>query len=481
MSVTEEFERALGIIRTRVSLGAGRSRTDLYATADKPSESFGQAEHSLSMAVAYSGGLDSSALLHLAHDYAAAHRIKLFAFHVHHGISANADAWLAHCERQCRELGIAFDADRISLKDRDRSGLEEAARVGRYATLGALCRKHKVPLLLTAHQQDDQAETVLLQLLRGSGVAGISGMDLLNTAPELLGDPDLLMGRPLLAVTRGDLQAFIVERGIAFIEDESNADPRYARNALRRHVMPELDRYFPGFQQRLARSARHAQAAQRLLDQLAAQDLVACVDGKSILVDRLKRLDADRMDNLLRHWLDLHGSRMPSTAWLTEMRVQLLNAREDARIRITHADCEIRRHRNRIFLTPRSFAEVSTPAPVMFRWNGEARLHFEDFGGTLHVESAAGGVDPDWLRGEDMVIRLRQGGERLKLAANRPTRSLKQHYQALNVPAWERERLPLVVTASDDLLFAAGIGMNWSANQKRAEQGIHFIWTSTSS
>jgi tRNA(Ile)-lysidine synthase len=451
-SVTGAFERALGEIRARVCVSGGSA-----------------------FAVAYSGGLDSSVLLRLARDYAARHRMQLFAFHIHHGISPNADDWMTHCRRECERLGIAFDARRVELARREESGLEEAARISRYAALGDMCRAHGVPLLLTAHHQDDQAETVLLQLLRGSGVAGLQGMDTANISPELLGNAGLVMARPLLTVSRAELEQFASTEGIAYVDDESNTDPRYARNALRHRVLPAIAEYFPGFQQRIARSAQHAQSAQRLLNELAAQDLGLCLDGQCIDLTRLRRLSTDRIDNLLRYWFASRGVRMPATAWLSEMRAQLLDAKADARICVTHADCHIRRHRDRIFLVPRRDNEAANALPEAFRWKGEMLLHFPQFHGSLHFEPAEEGVDTDWLRGQDLLIRRRSGGERLKPAPNRPTRSLKHHYQALDVPAWERERLPLVF-AGESLLFAAGIGMDCRHVVASGEERIVFRW-----
>ncbi len=449
-AAVEAFERALGEIRTRVcvSMQGDQAINAAQTIAPQPT-----------IAIAYSGGLDSSALLHLAHRYAVQHGISLFAFHIHHGISPNADQWLAHCSEECVRLGITFEARQITLPSDGKSGVEEAARIRRYAALGELCRAHQVDLLLTAHHEDDQAETVLLQLLRGSGVAGLSGMDALNTAPDLLGDERLLMARPVLAVSRAALASFVSKNGIAYIEDESNADPRYARNALRHQVMPALAEAFPGFQGRFARTARHAQAAQRMLIELAAQDLATCADGACLDIERLRKLSPDRMDNVLRYWFGSRGVRMPSTSWLSEMRSQLLDAKEDAQLCVTHADCHIRRHRNHVHLTPRLNDDLSMVEPLAFRWQGEEKMYFAAYHGTLYFETAEQGIDSNWLREQDLSLHYRQGGERLKPALNRPTKSLKYHYQALDIPAWERERLPLV-TSGKHLLFAAGIGMD---------------------
>lgn len=438
LTLSERYRRALEAILARVSFCADAPRT---------------------IAVAYSGGLDSSALMRLAQADAAARGLRLLAFHIHHGLSPNADAWAAHCEHEAGQLGVAFEVRRVRLDAAARSGVEEAARIVRYAALGDMCRQHKVSLLLTAHHLDDQSETVLLQLLRGSGVAGLCGMDLVNAAPSLLGDADLLMARPLLDVGRAELEAWAARAGIAHVDDESNADARYARNALRHGVMQQLGQSFPGFQERLARTASHMQAAQRLLEQQAQEDLAACAEGACLDLERLRALSSERLDNLLRHWLGVHGVRMPSTSWLAEMRAQLLQSKADAQLCVSHPDCAIRRHRNLVYLTPNWDADAAELAPQPFRWQGEAWLDFPAFRGRLHFELATDGLDAAWLRAQFLQLRYREGGETVKLAANRPTRSLKQHFQALGVPAWERPFLPLV-TVSGEVLYAAGIGMD---------------------
>ncbi|MEV4782871.1 tRNA lysidine(34) synthetase TilS [Burkholderia sp. LMU1-1-1.1] len=420
------------------------------------------------IAIALSGGLDSSALLHLAHAYAQARGAALYAFHIHHGLSPNADAWLAHCGQACAALGVTFEARRVELVRKEKTGTEEAARKSRYAALGALCREHGVKLLFTAHHQDDQAETVLLQLLRGSGTAGLSGMDAANAAPDLLANPDVVMVRPLLPASRKQLAAYVSEHGISHIDDESNDDPRFARNALRHKVMPALAEAFPGFQERFARSAQHAQSAQRLLTELAQQDLAMCLDGDCIVIARLRTLSTDRGYNLLRYWFGTRGLRMPSAAWLSEMLTQLLEARDGAQLLVTHPDCHVRRHRDRLHLTPKLADlegtredEFDQSPGTSFAWNGEREMAFPAYGGVLHFDLAdtGAGLDPEWLRGQKLVIEFRKGGERLKPAHNRPTRGLKYHYQALGIPAWERGRLPLV-RADKQMLFAAGIGMD---------------------
>ena len=477
-SIDDAFSCALKDIRARivVSVPTDQASEPNISPASPSSAQYAQAMQQAAIAIAYSGGLDSSVLLQVAKNYAARHGILLYAFHIHHGISPNADAWLMHCQDQCVRSGIIFDACHVNVEKKDKNGIEEAARNKRYAALGNLCRAHHVTLLLTAHHQDDQAETVLLQLLRGTGVAGLSGMDMANVAPDLLGDANLVMARPLLSLSREVLASYAASEGIAFIDDESNADTRYARNALRHKVMPWLAECFPGFQERFSRTAQHAQSAQRLLIELAEQDFLRCQDGECIDINQLRMLSEDRSYNLLRYWFALRGVRMPSTSWLSEMRAQLLEARPDAQLCVTHADCHIRRHRDRIYITPKLDDAGLSVLPQFFQWNGAAAMAFPHFGGTMHFEAAEQGVDVEWLQTQTLSLRLRAGGEKLKLALNRPTKSLKYHYQSYDVPAWERERLPIIDTSAGKLLFAAGIGMDCHFFSDGPGLRINFRW-----
>lgn len=422
--------------------------------------------HPASIALACSGGLDSMVLLHLAHSWCKQADITLHAFHVHHGLSPQADDWLAHCASSCAALGIGFDHRRVVVAEEGK-GIEASARSSRYGALGEMCRVHQVTLLLTAHHLDDQAETVLLQLLRGAGPAGLSGMDADNHAPALLGSDDIVMARPLLAHPRSLLEQHAGASGLRWVDDESNLDARHPRNALRHQVMPVLAQAFPGFTQRVARSSAHCAASQRLLDAMAEQDLVACQQDGALLLDKIAPLGRDRTHNLLRHVFAKQDLALPSTAWLEQMVHQLLTAREGAQLKVTHPQCLIRRHRGRLFITPRlpELAGMRDPDDIGvlmrsgqdFQWSGQAHIDFPDYGGSLHFDAADEGLDAAWLRTQLLTIDFRQGGERLKLAHNRPTRGLKAHFQALGVPAWERERLP-VVKRGIALLFAAGIG-----------------------
>lgn len=420
------------------------------------------------LAVACSGGLDSTVLLDLVAQNAQQQGGRVLGLHVHHGLSRHADHWLAHAQATCAARGVAFFAERVQLEQVAASGIEEAARLARYAALGRMCRQHGAQLLLTAHHLDDQAETVLLQLLRGSGLAGLSGMEGCHVAPALLGEGQIVLARPLLAITRAQLESYAAQRGLQWIEDESNSDPRYTRNALRHQVMPALGRVFPGYQQRLARSAGHAQGAQLLLREVAEADLAQCQQQDHLLMPALRALSEQRFFNLMRHWFGLRGMRMPSAAWMQEMRSQLLQADVEAQLCVSHPDGEVHRYRERVFLAPRR-TPPDEGTLVRLHWDGQAQLPVPAYYGTLHfdvVEEEGRASDPArpgfsraWLLSQRLEVRARSGGERIQLAANRPPRSLKQHYQSADVPAWERPFLPLLF-AGDSLIFAAGIGMD---------------------
>ncbi|GGC92087.1 tRNA(Ile)-lysidine synthase [Undibacterium terreum] len=413
-------------------------------------------------------------LLHLSQQFCAARHLKLFAFHVHHGISPNADGWLQHCEAQAAESGAIFDARKVSIDPHAKDGIEASARTERYRALGAMCAAHQVHLVLTAHHQDDQAETLLLQLLRGSGVAGLSGMDHCNRAPALLGNEALAIARPLLGVTRRALLEYSTSQAIRFVEDESNEDHKYARNALRLQVMPILAEISPGFTERLARSAQHAQSAHRMLQELAQQDCRQCGFGDGLDISKMQGFSDDRIDNLLRFWLSTLGVRMPTTARLAEMRKQLFSARADAMVTVTHDGVGIHRYENRIY-AERGITDAQYAAPQSFQWTGEEVIHFPRFRGSLYFEPAEFGLDSPWLKQQNLTLRLREGGERIKLAPNRPTRDIKSHYQTLRIPFWQRQHLPFVA-AGRELLFAAGVGLDAKFCAESGNDAIGLRW-----
>ncbi|MFD1556429.1 tRNA lysidine(34) synthetase TilS [Paraburkholderia silviterrae] len=441
------------------------------------------------IAVAFSGGLDSSVLLDAAVRMAGASR--LVALHVHHGLSPNADDWLAHCEATARAYGVAFDARRVTLAREDSAGVEAAAREARYRALDAMCAAHGAQSLWLAQHADDQAETVLLQLLRGAGLAGLAAM---APAREVAGGVPRV--RPLLNLLRAQLERYARAHRLHWIEDESNADTRYARNALRHDVLPALCAHFPGFRDALARTAAHAASAQRLLDDLAQIDLrEAGHDAADTLSHAaLVALDDARALNLLRYWMRTLGLPAASTARLADALRQL---REIARegeghaLRVDHAGRTLRCYRGRVFWeAPRIQAEPAVAAsegegaarePVSMNWRGEEVWRLPQWRGS-YVFVPADANDPDAvpeavLRGGPLVARARAGGERLRDEAANLSRTLKNLFQARGVPAWERD-VPLLYVG-ETLLFVPRIGVNrcaFDAQDAASDEAAATLW-----
>lgn len=409
------------------------------------------------LAVALSGGIDSMALLDAACDVAPDRRIGLSAVHVHHGISPHADAWAAFCAEQCAARGVPLSIHRLAIGRARGGSLEARARKLRYERL----RSADADLVALAHHADDQAETLLLQLLRGAGPHGLAAMPAF--AP---GRPALL--RPVLGVTRVTLAAYARARRLRWIDDESNAEVRYGRNFLRHEVVPLLRQRFPGYPATLVRAARHQAQTATLLDELAALDAAGALSPRGLARERLAELSAARACNLLRWYLRREGLRAPSEARLNDMLRQLVEAGEDARIRIAHEGAELGRHRGLI--------AVHAPAGVAFvrAWSGEREVALP--GGVLAFEPTRGaGLAASKLGGTAVTLRSRGGGERIQLAADRPRRAVKKLLQEASMPAWDREALPLV-WSDDELVAVPGVGVALDYQAAPDEAGWRIEW-----
>ncbi|SAL62874.1 tRNA(Ile)-lysidine synthetase [Caballeronia terrestris] len=436
-------------------------------------------------AVALSGGLDSTVLLDAAVRCAGASRVV--ALHVHHGLSPNADAWSAHCEAFADSLGVRFAGRNVDVVRANGESLEAAARDARYRALDQLCDEHGAAALWLAHHADDQAETVLLQLLRGAGVAGLAAM-----APERIdGTMSVPRVRPLLKLLRAQLEHYAHERDLNWIDDESNVDTRYARNALRHDVLPVLAVHFPGFRDALARTASHAASAQRLLDELARIDFEDAREEESALkLDALLALDDERATNLLRYWMRSRGLPAASTARIADVLRQLRDAhaaRDGHALRIDHAGHCLREYRGSIFWEQGDSADPAdldegTAAPKMaveLQWHGDEVWRLPQWRGSFVFEHCAA-TDADAipecaLRSVPLHARSRAGGERMKLSADTPGRTLKNLFQECGVPAWKRD-VPLLFIG-ETLLFVPLIGVNRDAWQMPDAQACRrIVW-----
>jgi tRNA(Ile)-lysidine synthase len=398
--------------------------------------------------VAYSGGCDSSVLLHWLQ---AAGVPGLQAVHVHHGLQAAADDWIGHCRATCRHLRVPLKLLRVKVAGDHSAGPEAAAREARYAALRRLLRPGD--LLATAHHRDDQAETLLLRLLRGTGIAGAAAMRPLSDFP-----PGRLW-RPLLEVPRARLRAYAVAQGLEWVEDPHNSDPAYSRSWLRSEVMPLLRQRWPQAGDSLARFAGQAAETAGLLEALADGDLAKVRRGQGLSVAELLTLPPPRRHNLMHRWLALDAGETPASGWLLRCDRELLAARPDGNPCLSLGGHELRRYRDRLYLMRPLMA---APKHAELDWRrGRSLVLPADCGRLL----AAGKLDAP------LIVRFPQGGERLRPAPDAPSRSLKNLFQQAGVPVWVRERTPLLYR--DGQLLA--VGSYWR-QPEFAQTGPQIVW-----
>lgn len=410
-----------------------------------------------------SGGLDSCVLLHLLVGLRDRFAYTLRALHVNHGISPNASDWEDFCAELCASYAVVFEAVRVYVSHTSGLGLEAAARKARYDVLLA----QPVDAVVLAHHQDDQAETLLLQLVRGAGVQGLAAMP--ARRERHAGQPLLL--RPLLNVPRAQLKRYAHAYRLRWIEDESNLDLAYDRNFLRHRVLPLLAERFPACRATLARSAAHLAEAACLLKEVAAADAIHCVRDGGLLIPELFMLDEARAANLLRYWLrGLSGDI--SSRRLKEVMRQLHQARQDARLRVAVTGGSLQRYRNCLYFVP-AVAEAGMAERV---WQGETVLDLA--GGQLHFLRAPGeGLALSKVEAGRLVIRRRIGGERFRPHCQRPTRSLKHLMQEAGIPPWRRDTLPLLYL-NEQLALVPGIGVACELQATPGEAGLKVNWSS---
>lgn len=412
------------------------------------------------LTLALSGGLDSIVLLHVLLALRDQHPFELRAVHVHHGLSPHADDWADFCARLCAAHNVEVTVHRVRIARDDPAGIEAAARRERQRIFAAL----DTDFLLTAHQQNDQAETLLLQLLRGAGPKGLSAMADVQSHPEWRA----FQLRPLLNMTRADLWGYAQAQGLAWVEDESNHDLRYRRNALRQQVMPLLDAHFPGASITLARAAALQAETAELLDDLAELDSRTAISGDRLDCAVLATLSVPRARNVLRHFIGQRGFAMPNLRRLNEALHQLLDAHPAARVCVNLGEAEVHRFRGGAYLVP---ARVYTAqAPLV--WQGESVLDMESIGVRVALTPTLGsGLKRALLDAGRVELRLRQGRERIRLAPGGPHRTLKNLLHESAIPPWERDRIPLLLF-NGQLVWAAGIGIDADYLAESGEPGL---------
>ncbi|MEL4867239.1 tRNA lysidine(34) synthetase TilS [Pantoea agglomerans] len=409
--------------------------------------------------VGFSGGLDSTVLLHRLKLWRDREPdVQLRAIHIHHGLSVHADAWVAHCEALCAAWAIPFIAERVTLSD-EGLGIEAQARKARYAAFASVIQPGEA--LVTAQHQDDQCETFLLALKRGSGPAGLSGMP---ARAEFAGTTLL---RPLLGETRASLEAWAREHQLSWIDDESNQDDSYDRNFLRLRVLPLLSERWPHFADATARSAMLCAEQEALLDELLSEELAELVseDG-ALAIAPLEAMSPMRRAALLRRWLATHRAAMPSRAMLSRIWDEVAQSREDASPCVHLNGFDVRRYKGKLWWIK------STPSftDVVLNWSSpELPLILPCDAGRVSLVPSGHVRLPN--SGEQVTVRFKAGGM-LHIVGRNGGRKLKKIWQECNVPPWLRDTTPLLFYG-ETLIAAAGV---FITEEGWAEEGGSFEW-----
>jgi tRNA(Ile)-lysidine synthase len=397
------------------------------------------------IAVALSGGLDSVVLLDTVCKAQAKNQSsQIFVFHIHHGLQKQADDWLIFCEKLAKKYKAHFDFRLLHLIEEAQGNIESRARAGRYEALTDLCTEYGIEDLLLAHHQNDQAETVLLQLLRGAGVAGVSGMPNSRVLKAKAGE--ITLWRPLLNQSRKELEAYATEHKLKWIEDPSNQDVKYRRNAIRKTIIPALEKIQPEAIANLARSAGLLGEAQTLLDRLAWQDgkTIILKDGvqlKQLLV--LAKKDLPAANNVLRYWLKANSLTMPSQERLSAWWSDLNRVKAGAQLEWAHDEKRIRLWRGILQI------ENAKTGKWVFK--------------TISSSSKIPGLPSQLVKEAQkkcLITQIdRSGSEKIQIKANAPRKTLKNLFQEGDIPPWHRNAPLLYING--ELIAVAGVGVSY--------------------
>lgn len=410
--------------------------------------------------VAYSGGVDSSVLLNLLSRHREKLNMEIVAVHVNHQLSPVAENWIKHCKNICENENIRFEIITVNAKKPKGHSQEAYARELRYAVLEKMMGTDD--LLLTGHHKDDQAETLIQQLMRGAGPDGLAAMPVIRK----FGQGWLV--RPLLDFSRKQIRDYAEQHGLKWIEDESNQDTDIDRNYIRNHVIPCLQERWPSVINILSRSAGHQAEVVNLLREVAEQDYEkARGEQPDILeITSLKKLPEARMKNVIRYWLKKNGHQPASTSVMDIIIGELIFAGDDREPLVNWHETEIRRYRNNIYVM-KPMVKISSDIEVI--WDLEQPLDVES--GRLTARQVVGkGLKSVSINNNIVQVRYRRGGETIRPAGRKETHKLKKLFQEAGVPPWKRDRVPLIYI-NDQLVAVTGYWIDDSFMADETEPG----------
>jgi tRNA(Ile)-lysidine synthase len=413
------------------------------------------------LVIAFSGGLDSTVLLHALAVSREVHGKSLLAVYVNHGLHQDSGRWGDHCEAIARSLNVEIERLAVDVMTDAGKGTEAAARTARYDVLRSLIQEGD--WLLSAHHKDDQAETLLLNLMRGSGPSGLSG---------IAGFRPLASGwlvRPLLSFSQSELRNYATQHDLSWIDDPSNEDRQFDRNYLRHEILPRLEERWPEVSDRLRQSAVLAREAATMLDQLADDDLQALADRPDRLsLDALRALPSERQRNVIRYVVRELGLPAPPATQLRSILADLLPAREDAQPLVQWKGAEVRRYRDQVYVLPEN-KFGSEGAAIQLTNNG---LDLGSGMGELQLDAGAAQGLADAVIDAGLEIRFRSGGEEIKPTGQSHTKKLKKLLQDEGIVPWMRDRLPLLYSGGE-LVAVADL---WIASAAASEPGVAVCW-----
>jgi tRNA(Ile)-lysidine synthase len=416
------------------------------------------------LVVAFSGGRDSHVLLHALWQLRQkGFPIQLEAIHVDHGLFSASGSWALHCQSVCQQYQIPLETVSLKLQIMPGESVEAVAREKRYGALTNAMEPSQ--LLLTAHHLEDQAESLLLQLLRGAGIKGLSAMG----KTKMLNN--IQLARPLLDVSSQDIADYALHHQLNWVEDISNQNKRFTRNFLRLDIFPMLEKTYPGAAKCLARSAYHCANSQKLLDEYLKEEVALCLGDapKTLNLLRLKQYSPLKQPHILRYWLQQEGASLPSLKKLETILKQMITAKMDANPCIRFGNTELRRFKDVLFLRLEPCAPQSNEMHV---WDYHFPLKVQN-GQAFRASRVLGrGISLKKLESKLLKVAFRQGGERCRKSGDPFSRSLKKIFQEMAIPPWERPYVPLFyheenLVGVGDLFICEG----WQA-QNPCDEGL---------